>query len=126
MKVVLLIHINRTITPRFCGYISEQANRVGFLSKAGCRNRIISAVCGDFCRYGKQNLTGGKMPKIDITKIIYVCDSCNKHFTDNSGSVLTFESSNKKIILCDECTRDLSEGLERFINKEKNDETLSV
>ena len=36
------------------------------------------------------------MPKIDITKIIYVCDSCNKHFTNNSGSVLTFESSNKK------------------------------
>ena len=57
------------------------------------------------------------MPKIDITKIIYVCDSCNKHFTDSSGSVLTFESSNKKITLCDECTRDLSKSLKCFMNK---------
>ena len=57
------------------------------------------------------------MLNIDIPKIIYVCDSCNRHFT--YGSVITFESSINKITLCDKCTRDLSKGLESSINKQK-------
>ena len=59
------------------------------------------------------------MPAIDITKIVHTCDACERHFTGSNGVVITLAT--KKIILCNECVKELTEKLVKFLKIESEE-----
>lgn len=58
------------------------------------------------------------MPTIDIDKV-NVCDSCfkTKRVNDKKNDIIKieFESSRKTVYLCEECVKDLLEGLKQIL-----------